>query len=264
MRRLGEDIPVSIGTAVPLEKHVTQVGANKQVDAIVLNLRTLWRNFSGSYEGVHVLDPAKHIQEFITETKQVVDLIQSDGIIAGIYYPDYSSIMRMRTGMIYKDEQMQTDRQKLEKALEDKACQLSYKAVNAFQMRVQLPPIEKRVWMLTHTGIDLLNRNRFLNLQLLESHSGGLKGPADWITKITNNEDYMRIPFNLLSLSVFGDGKYLKGWPLRYRKMLKRIAEANNWTPMTTNQKIVANLRRDQVDPKMSEEMIAMIQATVT
>lgn len=264
MRELGEKIPVSIPTAIPLEEQITQIDANKKVDAVVMNLRTLWRNFHGAYhkETPRVLKDM--VPLFIEETKQIVDIVQSDGIQAGIYLPNYAAIQGMKNGMIYKTEDKLTDNQKAERAYENAAVKLAAKELNAFSVNVMLPNIGQRCWMLTHTAIDLLNRYQFTDLKLLESHTGKLKGPSEWNTKITNNEDYMRIPFNILSLTVFGDRHYLQGYPLRYRKALKLLSERHHWTPMTTKQKIIQNLNDYKEDPAMAKEMIDMIGGRVS
>jgi len=59
--------------------------------------------------------------------------------------------------------------------------------------------------IITHLPLDLLSAGSFRKLVLLESHTGALKTKSEWITKLSKNENYRNIPFNILSVQVLGD-----------------------------------------------------------
>jgi hypothetical protein len=260
-RILGELIPLSLGTAVPFEKEFTVLEKRKDYDVVVFNVRTLWRNY---YDSFPVQDPAVKVilPGFITELQQVKSLCDNAKLNCGLYLPEYGYIKTMMPKAIPKQY---TDKQKHYYASENAVARYLKgiaQKLNIFPVQLRLPVINHRSLMLTHTPIDLLNRYQFAELKLIDSYTGTIKSHVDWMSKITNNPDYVRIPFNVLSLTVFGDGHYISGYPLRYRKALKLLSENNNWTPLTTKEKIIQNLKT-YPDQAMSAELLRMFNVTI-
>ena len=96
--------------------------------------------------------------------------------------------------------------------------------------------------MLTHVAYDLLSYNKFNTLHLLESHTGKCKDISLWWTKLSNSKDLMRIPFNILTLQIFGDSQIFLPFPIETRKQILQLAEDKKWTNVTTKERIRLSL----------------------
>lgn len=99
--------------------------------------------------------------------------------------------------------------------------------------------------MLTHYPYDLTSRKLFNRLDLLESNTGKLKKPAEWGTKYYPVPGYdMRIlPFYRFLLLALGDKPLIKPFPIKIRKQIMDSAVKRAWTPMTTTEKVLLDLR---------------------
>ena len=98
------------------------------------------------------------------------------------------------------------------------------------------------VLMLTHVAYDLLSYNKFNTLHLLESHTGKCKDISLWWTKLSNSKELMRIPFNILTLQIFGDSQIFLPFPIETRKQILQLAEDKKWTNVTTKERIRLSL----------------------
>lgn len=260
-RTLGEEIPLSIGTAIAFEKTISVIDSNKRTDAIVFNLRTLWRNY---YDSFKVENPSFRtiMPGFVEELAAIRSQCKAAQIASGVYVPDYNHLKLYLPKAIIKEP---PPKRKHYMATEKAAMELMLRNARSLELasiKLKLPVINGRVWMMTHAPVDLLNRYQFRELMLLDSYTGNLKGPNEWMSKITKNPDYLRIPFNILTLITFGDGHYLQGYSLRYRKVLKELATQYNWTPLTTREKIIANLKT-YPDQSIAKEFISMFNVSL-
>lgn len=104
-----------------------------------------------------------------------------------------------------------------------------------------------KVLMLTHFPYDLTARKLFARLDLLESNTGKLKKPAEWNTKYYPVPKYdMRIlPFYRFLLLALGDKVLLSPLPIKVRRQIMDTAVKRQWTPMTTTEKVLLDLRLD-------------------
>ena len=76
---------------------------------------------------------------------------------------------------------------------------------------------------------------------LLESHTGKLKSPIDWNTKLKDKPYNM--PFNILTLQVLGDGQQFTAQKKEVVLDFKKLADDKNWSPTTTMKKINEDLK---------------------
>lgn len=96
----------------------------------------------------------------------------------------------------------------------------------------------KNVALMTHFPHELLWKDQFNRLILLESHTGKLKPYNEWYTKLHNwKKEYRPIPFNKFTLQVFGDGVLLEPQNKIIRGQLLKLAETRKWSPVTTQDK---------------------------
>jgi hypothetical protein len=102
--------------------------------------------------------------------------------------------------------------------------------------------------ILTNYAYDLLSYKHFNKLDLLESHTGVLKPKSMWYTKLLNGKDLNRIPFNSLSIQVFGDKETFSGMPHKVKSLILELAEKYQWTQVTSKDRIYYSL--DRLDDK--------------
>jgi hypothetical protein len=79
----------------------------------------------------------------------------------------------------------------------------------------------------------------------LESHTGAIKNPAEWNTKLTGGaKELSNIPFNRFTLQLFGDnGHMFLSGPLRLREIVLGIAKRDHWTSVTTSERVSFGIR---------------------
>src|SRR5690606_15099886 len=65
---------------------------------------------------------------------------------------------------------------------------------------------QRKVLIITHFPVDLLNRYKFSRLVLLETHTGAMKPHTLWYTKLYNGKELNMIPFDRMTVQLFGDG----------------------------------------------------------
>ena len=110
----------------------------------------------------------------------------------------------------------------------------------------KLPTIYNNSLITTHFTLDLLNSNY---LTLIESHTGILKDNHTWYTKYhpVGKEDLSRLPMSDIVLYILGDHTLVRGLGITVKKELLRVAEDKNWTYRTTRDKIVSNLKDNEI-----------------
>ncbi len=97
--------------------------------------------------------------------------------------------------------------------------------------------INRAVAFLTHLPNELLWKDQFDRLVLLESHTGRLKSYNEWYTKLHSLKQSKPIPFNRFTLQVFGDSVLIEPQNRIIRGQLLQLAESRRWSPVTTQDK---------------------------
>jgi hypothetical protein len=104
------------------------------------------------------------------------------------------------------------------------------------------PKAEGRCLIITHYPVDLLAKAQYIELILVESHTGVFKRANEWNTKL-NTDDFYLLPFNELTLQVFGDSNGLfRPMDRKIKKAVLDIAKQYLWNSMTTRDKISYSL----------------------
>jgi hypothetical protein len=247
-RELGT-MGLSIATDVAIE--VLLSGKEGHPSEIWINLRTAFRNLYGSLDTSikYTVDGVDLADDFLDELKMihtVIDMTAGGAVKPIFYYCDYSNVNTLFE--FAKVKVPRTEKQKIAESLELQAIEL---ALNTKDLPLDIRTFKTAVkgkdtdaWILTHVPIDLLSRRYFRNLLLLESHTGTLKGPGKWNTKLTNGKTLIRMPFNELTIQVFGDGNNIfNGQPIKIKKLLIELANEKRWGPLTTRAKIKEDLK---------------------
>lgn len=108
------------------------------------------------------------------------------------------------------------------------------------------------VIVITHVLLDLIDHSSFSNCVLLESHTGALKRYYQWGDKLVSNKEWRgRIPFNTLTLNVFGDGQVIKGLGIKVRKRYFELATKSKWNGSTSRTRVLFVINENKADKEM-------------
>lgn len=260
-RAYGEKIHFSVATAIPFEEKI-MVDTPLPANELWINVYTLFRNYHGSFEDVSKVDRAEFVNGFIEEAQTI--LVQTEGVINTFYYQTDLSLLPLKMKHA-KVKTPHTKKQLIYSNLERMAIEaLVRNSVPVTRCKLRLPKRDVNAWVITHHPLDLLSRYQFLELTLLESHTGELKPQHKWNTKLSKNEMYKHIPFNLLSMQVLGDrGNLFYALGSAHKKALVQLSELGKWTPTTTRDKILFDLPKLD-DKEMQATFKAMLQINLT
>lgn len=244
MRSTGT-LGMSVGTSLAFEGE----GANsiRTADTIMFNLRTLIRNAQQAYESG---------DKEATDVNQLAEDVSSDLRIIGgwldqarknkpiqmvVYCPDYSRLKSdfPKADLVdhSKDSKSATEKQKANYALVAKVVEKLVKQYGKMivETKAKLPPFNGKGIVLTHHVVDLTTAAGVGRLWLLESHTGTLKPFTLWYTKLTGGNELHYIPFNRLTIQIFGDkSTNFKASSHGIRELVKKLAQDNHWTSATT------------------------------
>jgi hypothetical protein len=260
---MGAVLPISIATAQAIESSLGVLPDNEvpkapilNADSLWVNVRTLYRNLMGSIERDQRdgLVPDDLAEAIINEMQIIEAAISqgSNGLCNVVYYVcSYDAVPRRFPHANHKNPN--TDNAKYAWNME----QLTMKAIADLQPAHDLRQFdldfdkeESRVFIITHYPVDLLNRYMFRTLTLVESHTGTLKSPARWYTKLGTgpSKELYNIPFDRMTLQLFGDGVLFSPHPIKIRRFLMGIAEKYKWSSISTKALVMAGIKAEK-DP---------------
>lgn len=249
--------PVSLGTSIALEalagnypERPVNPPPIREMKEVWFNLRTLLRNLQGALAS-DVRDRVTHgalVPSLIEELSLIESIIisMSSGNARAVFYVcDYSSIRQKfpKTGLRVPTTPKQIMHDAIEKAV-IRALLDHGVSQDLRTFRYELDGRNQPAFILTHLPIDLLSRYAFSKLELLESHTGNIKKPAQWNTKLTNGKELVNIPFCRFSLQVFGDnGNHFAPAPRAVKEIVLDLADKYRWTSITTDLKIRESIK---------------------
>lgn len=252
-REFGPNEPLSVATGIAIESVLGRLEEAKDEyppildhDLFMVHIRTIYRNLIGSIktEDRKTLTPYTLAEALSTEMRIIEAVISeaSEGKCSvEFYHCDYSTITRDFGKSLPK--LANTPGQKAAVALEHS----TYMALKTDIM--MKPPISHfnrkfpdkggRGLILTHFPVDLLNRYKFKSLNLLESHTGAIKPPALYNTKLREGWGLEQIPFDKMTLQMFGDNQHFSPMPKKVRMTVFNIAVKNKWNHATTKDYVI-------------------------
>jgi hypothetical protein len=264
--RTMSSFPLSIGTGLALESVFENTIDRYDSDRVipnridineyryhVFNIFTIARNILNSVPNKDK-DNIIASKEFLTvllEEISVLETLYSDTkcqpvIFIPNYKTVYSSLNKGKDTGITKSyvetEKMVNTIKKIEKELTIATVKDSYK----------LPSLNGNVLITTSYTNDLLINLK--NYTLLESHTGKLKSKYEFNTKYhkLGKKDILMIPFYEELLYILGDNYLVRPMKLTLRLELRELAIANDWTPRTTREKVLYDLKKSE---KLSEAL---------
>jgi hypothetical protein len=256
-------LPLSIATSLAIESACgvhpeipVKVAPVTSYQRLYINIRTLIRNVYGAVNGdVKKQLTAEHVFPAILEELIIIESAinqASKGNCQVIYYfckyPDIRSVFphaNLKADQTpIKAAYVAMETGVLSMIMKNRAMVKQKHPIEVYENRVEADARNNKALMLTHIPSDLLYRNRFAYLWLLESHTGAIKNAAQWTSKLTNGKELTRIPFNRITLQVFGDnGNQFSPMPMKVKDSFKDLAEKNNWTAITTVEKIIFDIK---------------------
>lgn len=222
---------------------------------LYINVRTLIRNIMGSASSSFNAENAS-VEECYDilqiELAMIADILQMENPPLNVVYyvPDYVGLRAEFPNAELKD--VSTEKQNHKVFIEKKVLNLLYKEYKDSDLPIEFILLEiktktpYKAFFLTHYPVDLLNTKGFDKVYLLESHTGVVKGPDKWWTKLAtkNMEGAERIPFNKATIQFFGDtGNMFKSQPPKAKKRVIEVAEKYQWNQNTTKDRILTTLK---------------------
>ena len=256
MREVGS-LHLSIGTSMAIESFCGILPDSKDVvrgidtvQELWVNLRTLVRNMHGALDHktrdlvvAESLLPA--LQEEMVIIESAINQYSGGKCKVVFYVCGYQHLERSFKNAILKD--YRTDKQVIYRGLEQEAVGEVLKNRGDHDVKYFNDDLQgdgKTIAIVTHCVIDLLAKYSFNEMSLLESHTGRLKRHTAWNTKLLNGKELTRIPFNRMTLQVFGDGVIFSPMPIKIRRFILELAESAKWTPVTQKEKIIYSIKQ--------------------
>lgn len=249
--------PVSIGTSLALEglfnihpQQPKQPITARRLTEVWINIRTLIRNYFAAMTAAQAAQVSweASLQVLTIELETLPAVVAQQGkYLVRFYYNDPTELKWQFPHARYKTPR--TEKQLHYQYMET----LLLKAI--LQQPATAPQIQwirraptvggaATVALLTHHPHDLLWRPLFSGLLLLESHTGRLKTYGQWATKLTGVKVEDQLPFNALTLQLFGDGVVFDSFPKNLRDELKQLASTRRWSAVTSLDRIRQDLLR--------------------
>lgn len=242
MRAIG-GLGMSVGTSLAFEGEGASSIAT--ADTILLNLKTLVRNARQAYEkeDKEADDPEQLANDVASDLKLIAEWIQkhrgAKTIQMKVYSPSYS---RLKADFPHGHvvDHSSDKATKNQRAYYELSKKVVSKLVERFKDMIQvtaakLPDFAGKGIVLTHHVVDLVTVTGVSRLFLLESHTGALKPFTQWYSKLTGGKDLHYMPFNRLTIQIFGDNSTnFKAHSHGIRELVKKLAVEHRWTSATT------------------------------
>ncbi len=261
-REMGVGVPVSIGTAMAIESVLGLLPDHNGKDAEIhryksvwINLRTLFRNLLGAMENesrkiVLPEDVGMAMQAEMTTIQSAIGDVTKGMAQVVFYVCTHASVGRRFPHAKHRNQNDGTDNQKLNFIVEQGA--IRHILDSGVPLDVRKFDLEfgdnSDALLLTHQPVDLLNRYKFGRVALLESHTGAIKPPSRWYTKLQNGRDLVGVPFDRMTLQLFGDGTMFSPMNIAARKQIVELSKKGGWTYLTTRDMVIKTVR-DSRDP---------------
>jgi hypothetical protein len=248
--RTTSGFPVAIGTGLALEtlfnplqpvydeaREVPDKVDLKDYDVYLFNVSTIARNILGSIpsEDVYKLKKETLLETVLEELEFLSELFTSNGANIKFYKCTYKTAIgkyssKLRTHVTPKQITVFS----LYEYLLDKL-----KLYDEIVECDTLIDIDKKstAVILTHTPLDLCSHINYTKLDLLESHTGVIKGRKEFYTKYypVGTSDMSFLPMSEILLPIFGDSVMFKPDKLNVRLDTLKLLEAKRVDPFTSD-----------------------------
>lgn len=245
------DLGVSIGTSLALEALVGNPHSDFKPKLpptfkhVFINVRTVLRNLIGAITEIGYTDEVvarDAINELVTISKVVSEQTNNASSVV-FYYSEYKDINTLLPHAFLKEKLTEKQKQKI--YFEEAVFKYMFKYpawAGVHIVPTLLSGQYNKAYIITHYVVDLLAANTFTELVLVESHTGSIKKSNEFSYKLSKPSGRI-IPFNKMTVSVFGDSNILlTAYPPSTKKKLLAIAATYNWHSLTTKDKVKHDL----------------------
>jgi hypothetical protein len=247
-------LPLSIATSLAIESfcgltppknETVAFNVSEQFDTLWINLRTLFRNYLGSFNNDKPPQTATAVKDLLDEINTITQIVaeySSNRCTVMCYFSNYSDVERKHPGAVVRA--MSTVKQKDTFNYGLKVFAELFRRIKKYN--IPFLGINDLItkWgfvnnaILTHYAYDLLAHSVTFRLTLLESHTGALKSKALWHTKYLDGKELPMIPFTRQFLQIFGDRETFRPFDPRVRKDIIEIAKKYKWNGNTSDSMI--------------------------
>lgn len=256
--RVFGSFPISIATSLALEglfhtgEHEGAIGplAADSHQALWINLRTLFRNAFYAFEDKRdFLTPEVMIESLGQDVAAIRSAVAQHApqLEVVFYFCQMHGVNRVFPEAKFKNAN--TPAQLFYNALE-KDTYVGLADASKYQVFDVELKNDKDTLIVTHLPMDLLWREHFPKLTLLESHTGKVKAHTEWYSKL--NGKPAQLPFCKAFLTLFGDGVVFSPLERKPREVLLKVADKYKWNQGTTWDRINNALRLEN-EPHLAE-----------
>lgn len=263
---------VSIGTCPPLLSlepenllSTREKAYSQQVVMVMFNITTLIRNYFASMnkENYDNLNLTEAFDELLSEIGVIRQYVEGIGKKLIWYYQDSKQLKWLFPNAEYRE--VKTDRQILEVERTDALVNALYRELSGSDAARTLSKDTKQysseygtfheigvapvrsldvAAIITHEPHQLFWQRYYPRLYLFESHTGAVKSTSDFHTKLKTLKNDVELPFNQITLTMFGDGVHFKPSSISVRREMVEIATADKWTLLTSPNGMVRTVAR--------------------
>lgn len=250
---VGTDIAIASLTHNPKDAH-----GNPSYETLWINLRTLHRNVIQALTtedrdrllaiaGQRKQDVAETIARVIAQEVVVIRRFLADKVRGvRIYCLGYKDLLRRfpMANLRVPDTVLQQQTFDLMESVIQAVLAKDESQLIEWDKGSELRGEATKSLIITHYPVDLLSQTKFRQLRLLESHTATIKPRSQWYTKLTDGSKLSNIPFNTLTIQLFGDGGVcFNRFGVKLRRAIIELAARYRWTPVTTMDRIKFTLR---------------------
>lgn len=241
-------LPISVGTALALEV-LTQTPMHKY-HSFLINLRTIVRNARQAYDSYtptvkELYEASKEdivgLAEFIVSLKLKTDLELK------FYYPSYTNLPTIFPLAKLKNVELTGNpNQKAIAKLDDEVIKklLVDFGNNITKVNSIIPRFAGQGLIITHHPVDLVTTDAYARLNLLESHTGTIKNYTLFYTKLTGSDTMTNIPFNKLTIQIFGDKSInFYSQSTAVKNEVRQLADTAHWSSASPPSMVQRSIR---------------------
>jgi len=245
------DLGCNIVTGIVAEQLFNKEQDNKH---LFINIYTLYRNFVSCLDG----DADSKIRMFksISNVNRLMKLFEEDTLLfinacsennvkVTIYELDYSRIYKSFSN--YKQAGEFKGTRYYLATTQETASKLIKKAMpGIYKLYSTKLEHEKKMFVTTHIGLDLIPLAKYDDVTLIESHTGEFKDRLKFYGKLKKlgKNDMSLIPFNEATYRIFGDNENIKAENISTRKFIYEVAKTLNWYQGLTSREVLSGITR--------------------
>lgn len=252
-REFHEEEPLSIATGVAIVSALGRLAEAKDKhppvldhDRLLIHTRTLYRNLLGSMPASVRNDlTAYTLAEAIATECRVIESLVNE-VSGGKCKVEFYECSYKTIANDFSQSLIRYPKTKIQKFLASLEHTTLLELKDSIVNKPEITYYNRKFkeyggdcLILTHYPVDLLNRYRFRNLRLLESHTGAIKGPALYNTKLREGWGLQALPFDRMTLQLFGDGVHFGPMDVKLKMAIFNLAIKHDWAWATTKDYVI-------------------------